>query len=112
MFFELPEPFHRVPFLDRIHGFIKGWDLPRMNDDLKAFGWALNSEYFSSIMHELRDDPSYSCLLYTSPSLVLAGLKERHALSQKNLFVMVYSLSVLLVVVNPSTQSQIALVMQ
>lgn len=63
MFLELPEPFHRVPFLDRIHGFIKGWDLPRMNDDLKAFGWALNSEYFSTIMHELRDDPSYRAIV-------------------------------------------------
>lgn len=63
MFSELPEPFHRVPFLDRIHGFIKGWDLPRMNDDLKAFGWSLNSEYFSSIMHELREDPSYRAIV-------------------------------------------------
>ena len=63
MFSELPEPFHRVPFLDRIHGFIKGWDLPRMNDDLKAFGWALNSEYFSGIMHQLRDDASYRAIV-------------------------------------------------
>lgn len=63
MFLELPEPFHRTPFLDRIHGFIRGWDLPRMNDDLKAFGWALNSEYFSSIMHELREDPSYRAIV-------------------------------------------------
>lgn len=59
MFSELPEPFHKSPFLDRIHGFIKGWELPRMNDDMKANGWALNSEYFSTIMHELRDDPIY-----------------------------------------------------
>lgn len=59
MFFELPEPFHKEPFLDRLHGFIKGWELPRMNDDIKANGWSLNSEYFSTIMHELRDDPSY-----------------------------------------------------
>ena len=59
MFVELPEPFHRAPFLDRIHGFIKGWNLPRMNDDMKANGWALNSEYFSTIMHELREDPVY-----------------------------------------------------
>ena len=43
MFLELPEPFHRVPFLDRIHGFIKGWELPRMN--------------------ELRDDPSYRAIV-------------------------------------------------
>ncbi len=59
MFEELPAPFHRAPFLDRLHGFIKGWELPRMNDDMKANGWALNSEYFSSILHELRNTPSY-----------------------------------------------------
>lgn len=63
MFLELPKPFHQTQFLDRIHGFIKGWDLPRMNDDLKVCGWALNSEYFSSIMHELRDDPSYRAIV-------------------------------------------------
>ena len=63
MFLELPEPFHKVPFLDRLHGFIKGWDLPRMNDDLKAHGWSLNSEYFSSILHELRDDPTYRAIV-------------------------------------------------
>lgn len=59
MFEELPKVFHESALIDRFHGFIKGWNLPRMNDDLKASGWALNSEYFSSIMHELRDDMSY-----------------------------------------------------
>lgn len=63
MFTELPEPFHKTPFLDRIHGFIKGWDLPRMNDDMKANGWALNSEYFSTIMHEMREDPTYRAVV-------------------------------------------------
>lgn len=63
MFEELPLPFHRAPFLDRLHGFIKGWELPRMNDDMKANGWALNSEYFSSILHELRNTASYRSLV-------------------------------------------------
>ena len=63
MFAELPEPFHRTPFLDRLHGFIKGWDLPRMNEDMKAKGWALNSEYFCTIMHELREDASYRAIV-------------------------------------------------
>ena len=63
MFSELPEPFHKTPFLDRIHGFIKGWELPRMNDDMKANGWALNSEYFCSIMHELRSDMTYRSIV-------------------------------------------------
>ena len=63
MCIELPKPFHQPQFLDRIHGFIKGWDLPRMNDDMKACGWALNSEYFATIMHELRDDVSYRAIV-------------------------------------------------
>lgn len=63
MFMELPKPFHQPQFLDRIHGFIKGWDIPRMTDDLKVCGWALNSEYFAAIMHELREDPTYRAIV-------------------------------------------------
>ena len=63
MFGELPRPFHQPQFLDRIHGFIKGWDLPRMTDDLKVCGWALNSEYFASVIHAIRDDPSYRAIV-------------------------------------------------
>ncbi len=63
MLTELPRPFHQPQFLDRIHGFIKGWDLPRMSEDLKVCGWALNSAYFASVMHELRDDPAYRALV-------------------------------------------------
>ncbi len=59
MFTELPTLFQESALLDRIHGFVKGWDVPRMNDDLKICGWALNSEYFSSILHLLREDVSY-----------------------------------------------------
>ena len=63
MFVELPNVFHESALIDRFHGFLKGWDLPRMNDDLKICGWALNSEYFSTIMHELRDDPTYRAVV-------------------------------------------------
>ncbi len=63
MFSELPALFQESALLDRIHGFIKGWDVPRMNDDLKISGWALNSEYFSSILHLLRDDVSYRAIV-------------------------------------------------
>lgn len=59
MFVELPIVFHESALIERFHGFIKGWNIPRMNDDLKVNGWALNSEYFCSIMHELRSDMTY-----------------------------------------------------
>jgi len=63
MFEELPSVFHESALIERFHGFIKGWNIPRMNDDLKISGWALNSEYFCSIMHELRDDMSYRSII-------------------------------------------------
>lgn len=59
MFTELPAVFHESALIERFHGFIKGWNIPRMKDDLKVNGWALNSEYFCSILHELRDDMTY-----------------------------------------------------
>ena len=63
MFDELPEAFHESALIDRFHGFIKGWNIPRMNDDLKISGWALNSEYFCSILHELRSDSTYRSIV-------------------------------------------------
>lgn len=63
MFVELPSFFHESALIERFHGFIKGWNIPRMNDDLKISGWALNSEYFCSILHELRNDMSYRAIV-------------------------------------------------
>ena len=63
MFEDLPLLFRTSALMDRIHGFIKGWDIPRMNEGLKISGWALNSEYFSTIMHLLRNDISYRAIV-------------------------------------------------
>lgn len=63
MFDELPPVFHESALIERFHGFIKGWNIPRMNDDMKICGWALNSEYFCSILHELREDISYRAIV-------------------------------------------------
>ncbi|MDH7579067.1 MAG: BREX system Lon protease-like protein BrxL [Bacillota bacterium] len=57
---ELPRVFHESALLDRFHGFIKGWEIPRMRENMKAEGWGLNTEYFSEVMHALRDDVRYA----------------------------------------------------
>lgn len=59
----MPAVFHESALIERFHGFIKGWNIPRRNDDLKVSGWALNSEYFCSILHELRNDMSYRAIV-------------------------------------------------
>lgn len=64
MFKTLPEVFHDSALLDRFHGFIRGSQIPRMTENLKINTWALNTEYFSEIMHLLRNQSE--CLLYRS----------------------------------------------
>lgn len=59
-FTELPDIFKESALLDRFHGFIEGWKLPRITEDLKVNGYTLNVEYFSEILHELRSAPEYA----------------------------------------------------
>jgi len=62
-FSDLPETFRESALLDRFHGFIEGWKLPRISEDLKINGWTLNVEYFSEVLHELRDKPIYATIV-------------------------------------------------
>ena len=62
-FTSLPDFFKESALLDRFHGFIEGWQLPRIKEDLKANGYTLNVEYFSEILHSLREDSSYNAIV-------------------------------------------------
>ncbi len=62
-FMELPAFFHDTALLDRFHGFIEGWKLPRINEDLKLKGYTLNVEYFSEILSYMRTMPRYSAIV-------------------------------------------------
>ena len=63
MFQDLPDIFHESALIDRFHGFIKGWNMPKMKESLKANGWALNTEYFGEIMHMLRGELAYRAVV-------------------------------------------------
>ena len=63
MFSGLPAIFGESALLDRFHGFIRGWHIPRMRENLAAHGWALNVEYFSEILHALREDFQYRAII-------------------------------------------------
>jgi len=59
----LPMFFQSSALLDRFHGFIEGWKLVRINEDLVVKGYTLNVEYFSEILHSLRTDSRYSYIV-------------------------------------------------
>ena len=84
MLTELPTLFKESALVDRMHGFIKGWDIPPMRPELKCSGWALNTEYFCSILHLLRDDISYRAIVDRLVQ-VSEGAYERHVEAVKRL---------------------------
>ncbi len=54
MFRELPEVFRDTALIQRIHGFVPGKNIPALSPKMFMNGWALNTEYFTEIMHLLR----------------------------------------------------------
>lgn len=62
-FIELPNFFQESALLDRFHCFIEGWKLPRINQSLIFQGYTLNVEYFSEILHSLRNISDYSMIV-------------------------------------------------
>jgi len=63
MFADLPDIFHESALIDRFHGFIKGWEIPKMRENLKVNGWALNVEYFTEILHLMRGELIYRAIV-------------------------------------------------
>ena len=58
----LPGMFRESATLDRFHGFIEGWELPRLGMANIHRGWTLNSEYFSEVLHYLRTETVYESI--------------------------------------------------
>ena len=84
MLTELPSLFRESALVDRMHGFIKGWEIPPMQPGLKISGWALNTEYFCTILHLLRDDISYRAIVDQIVE-VSDGAYERHVEAVKRI---------------------------
>lgn len=59
-FDSLPEVFKESALLDRFHGMIEGWLLPRVNVDMALHDWTLNVEFFSEVLHQMRTESIYS----------------------------------------------------
>lgn len=63
---EINPIFRESATLDRFHGFIPGWEIPRLKQDIIAKGWAINTEYFAEVLHALRSELVYSTVVEQS----------------------------------------------
>jgi len=54
LFEPLPDFMQVIAFLDRIHGYLPGWEVPKLAPDSYAEDYGFITDYFCEIMHELR----------------------------------------------------------
>jgi ATP-dependent Lon protease len=69
IFKELPTALQESAFIDRIHGLIEGWFMPRVSRNTPSRTLGFKGDFFSEVLHELRVDLRYAD--YVSQSLRL-----------------------------------------
>ncbi len=74
IFKELPEALQESAFVDRLHGLIEGWYMPRITRDTPSKHLGFKGDFFSEVLHELRGDLQYAD--YVSHSMRLPQCED------------------------------------
>jgi len=74
IFKELPPALQESAFIDRLHGLIEGWYMPRITRNTPSVTLGFKGDFFSEVLHELRTDLQYAD--YVSQSLHLPECED------------------------------------
>lgn len=74
IFKELPAALQESAFVDRIHGLIEGWYMPRITRNTPSKMLGFKGDFFSGVLHEIRSDLQYAD--YVSHSLHLPECED------------------------------------
>jgi len=59
LFENLPDFLRETAFIDRLHGILPGWDLPKFNSNMISKGTGFKADFFAEVLHVLRDRSGY-----------------------------------------------------
>jgi len=74
IFKELPAALQESAFIDRVHGLIEGWFMPRVSRNTPSRTLGFKGDFFSEVLHEMRTDLRYAD--YVSQSLHLPQCED------------------------------------
>lgn len=60
IFKEIPNFLQETAFIDRLHGIIAGWLMPRISKDTPSVYLGFKGDFFSEVLHLLRGEPQYT----------------------------------------------------
>lgn len=78
----LPAMLRESATLDRFHGFIEGWKLPRLESGTILNGWTLDAEYFSNVLHSLRSQAEYASIFDELIEKSSTDIRDRNAVKR------------------------------
>lgn len=79
LFRELPDFLGETAFIDRIHGILPGWELPRIEQSSIATGVGFKADYFGDVLHALRSRAGYEALFQQYNTVI--GTNDRRDLT-------------------------------
>jgi ATP-dependent Lon protease len=59
LFLNLPEFLRETAFIDRIHGILPGWKLPRIQEEAISNNAGFKADFFGEVLHNLRHQAGY-----------------------------------------------------
>lgn len=74
IFREIPNFLQETAFIDRLHGLVPGWEMPRISKDTPSSCLGFKGDFFSEVLHALRSDVRFAD--FASASLVLRGCSD------------------------------------
>ena len=83
IFSEIPNFLQETAFIDRLHGIIPGWELPRVSKDTPSSYLGLKGDFFSEVLHQMRRQIHYAA--HVKLNMHLTGsddLRDRKAISR------------------------------
>lgn len=75
LFSELPKFLQETAFIDRIHGILPGWELPRIEQSFIATSLGFKADYFGDVLHHLRSRAGYEQIVQQQGGI--AGTNDR-----------------------------------
>lgn len=83
LFTEIPNFLQETAFIDRLHGIIPGWYMPRVSKDTPSVTLGFKGDFFSEILHNLRSEPQYTDYVNMNMQLIDCNdMRDRKAITR------------------------------
>lgn len=80
LFENLPEFLRETAFIDRLHGILPGWELPKFNSNMISMGTGFKADFFAEVLHVLRDRSGYLEYIKDNCTIESDSIRDKNAI--------------------------------